>query len=171
MVDIQELKRRHHNIKQTICESLQRGQYPEYKLMEYHKLVKLLEEAGEVVNDKRPLLLKALEMEAQQPQHESNTPSQDSVYRITIAWTSRTTHEPDNTIHIIEDYLLQNKATPKDKEDVDFDDYTEHMRIYEWQGGDKEFTILRRSANYILDTFAENSYEKFNISVFGSKKM
>lgn len=172
-MDLQELKRRHYNIKQSIDEAIIKGKYPEQKLIEYHEVVSQLENTGVIVNDRGKYVLKALEMERERlvPKKETLPISSDSIYRITVAWTSRPSHEPDDTIHIIDDYLLQNKARPVENEDTDFDDYTEHMRVYEWVGDDKEFIILRRSANYILDTFAKNSYEKFNISVFGNKKI
>ena len=174
-MDIQELKRRHYNIKQSIDEAVIKGKYPEQKLVEYHEVVKQLEKAGVRVNDRGQYVLKALEMEKTRSKREKAQPVSesvpDSIYRITVAWTAQASHEPDNTIQIIENYLIQNKATPTEKEDSDFGDHVEHMRVYEWVGGDKEFTILRRSANYILDTFAENSFEKFNISIFGNKKL
>jgi len=173
MSDLQELKRRHYNVKQSIDEYIIKDRYPEQKLKEYHEIVKELEKAGINVNDRGRYLLKALEMEKERshPVPKEPEPPQDSIYRITVAWTSKPSHEPDSTVQIIDDYLLQNKARPIENEDTDFDDYIEHMRVYEWVGDDKEFTILRRSANYILDTFAKNSYEKFNISVFGNKKI
>jgi len=173
-VDIQELKRRHYNIKQSIDEAIIKGKYPEQKLAEYHEVVNALEKAGVRINDRGQYVLKALEMEKNKskpkPKQQTTVSSSDSIFRITIAWTAQATHEPDNTIQILENYLIQNKAKPTEKEDNDFGDHVEHMRVYEWFGDDREFTILRRSANYILDTFAENSYEKFNISIFGNKK-
>ena len=94
----------------------------------------------------------------------------DSTYKITLAWTEKPGHKPDNTLKIIENYLTENGAKMIEDTPAEFNGYTEIMRSYKWTGGDKEFTILRKSANYILDVFAQNQYEKFNISIFGNKK-
>ena len=93
-----------------------------------------------------------------------------AIYKITLAWTEKPGHETGDTIKIIDDYLIENGAKKIEDTLADFDEHTEVMRSYEWIGDDKEFTILRKSANYILDVFAASQYEKFNISIFGNKK-
>lgn len=181
MDKIQDLKRKHYNVKEVLKERMKAGKDVKDKVDEYLEIVKELRKCGVEVSDSSPRVLEALEkcgvkgvnctttqptiVTTPQPE-----PPQESIYRITLAWTERPGREPDDTIHIIENYLKENGATYVDESDADFDDYIERMRSYEWNGGDKEFAILRRSANYILDIFAANQYEKFNISIFGSKK-
>lgn len=181
MDKIQELKRKHYNVKEVLKERIKNGKEVQDKVDEYLDIVKELRKLGVEVNDSSPRVLEALEkcgvksINCVSPMQEIIQPPQPepplvSIYRITLAWTERPGKEPDNTVQIIENYLKENDATFVDESDADFDDYVEHMRSYEWSGDDKEFKILRKSANYILEVFAENQYEKFNISIFGNKK-
>ena len=177
MDKIQELKRKHYNVKEVLKERVKNGKDVKDKVDEYLEIVSELRKNGVEVNDSSPRVIEALEMcNANQkpstfrPVVEPPKEQEESIYRITLAWTERPGKEPDNTVQIIENYLKENDATFVDESDADFDDYAEHMRSYEWSGDDKEFKILRKSANYILEVFAENQYEKFNISIFGNKK-
>lgn len=180
MSDIQELKKKHYNIKEVIKNHIRRGTDVSKKVDEYLKIVQELKDNGIEVNDTSSYIQQALRGHhtqkfqkvdvVNQPTQEPISVPEMSLYRITLAWTERPGREPDNTIQIIENYLKENGARYVEGSHADFDEYKENMRSYEWEGDDKEFTILRRSANYILDVFAENQYEKFNISIFGNKK-
>lgn len=194
MDKIQELKRKHYNVKEVLKERVKNGKDVKDKVEEYLEICKQLRAAGVEVNDSSPRVLEALKQCGVGKQAIIYKPSaevmekaispggclrgsasqpiiqEDSIYKITLAWTERPGHEPENTIKIIEDYLTENGAKMIEDTPAEFDGYTEVMRSYEWVGGDKEFTILRKSANYILDVFASNQYEKFNISIFGNKK-
>jgi len=191
MDNIQDLKRKHYNVKEVLKERVKNGKDVKDKVEEYLEICKQLRAAGVEVNDSSPRVLEALRrcgikdtdkvtsserIESTINRSFKSTPKptiqtiEDSIYKITLAWTERPGHEPNNTIKIIEDYLTENGAKMIEDTLAEFDGYTEVMRSYEWTGGDKEFTILRKSANYILDVFAENQYEKFNISIFGNKK-
>ena len=185
MDNIQELKRKHYNVKEVIKERVKNGKEVSDKVDEYLDICKQLRKAGVVVNDSSPRLLEALKQCGVCTTQESASPvpikpeptpipipvqPETYEYKITLAWTERPGQSPDKTVTIIENYLTENKAKFVDSTDADFDDYKEVMMTYEWEGTDKEFSILRRSANYILDVFAQNQYEKFNISIFGNKK-
>jgi len=183
MDNIQDLKRKHYNVKEVLKERVKNGKDVKDKVQEYLQICDELRSLGVEVNDSSPRVLEALKLAGvtDSPYKPSTPPvvepapitppQQESfLYKITLAWTERPGHTPDNTIQIIENYLKENGATLTDSTSADFDEYNEIMKTYEWSGGDKEFAILRRSANYILDVFAENQYEKFNISIFGNKK-
>ena len=186
MDNIQELKKKHYNIKEVIKNHIRRKTNCKKQVEQYLKIINKLRNAGIEVNDTSSYINQALEQYniiKDSKDISFNTPSnkieepiihqepEKSIYKITLAWTERPGKEPDNTIHIIENYLKENGAREIDRTSADFDEYKENMRSYEWEGGDKEFVILRKSANYILDVFAENQYEKFNISIFGNKKI
>lgn len=184
MDNIQDLKRKHFRIKENIKNHMRRGTDISDKLKEYIDIVHQLEDCGVKVNDTSSYIQNALktletpidgfELIPRQKDllTETPPPQQESfLYKITLAWTERPGHTPDNTVQIIENYLKENGAKQIDSTTAEFDGYNEIMKTYEWSGGDKEFTILRRSANYILDIFAENQYEKYNISIFGCKKI
>lgn len=185
MDNIQDLKRKHYNVKEVLKERVKNGKDVKDKVQEYLQICDELRSLGVEVNDSSPRVLEALKLAGViDSPHKSSTPpvvesapittppQQESfLYKITLAWTERPGHTPDNTIQIIENYLKENGATLTDSTSADFDGYNEIMKTYEWSGGDKEFAILRRSANYILDIFAENQYEKYNISIFGCKKI
>lgn len=183
MDNIQELKRKHYNIKEVIKNHIRRNTNCEKQVKQYFNIVNKLREAGIEVDDTSSYIKLAIESKGiiggQNHIKEKITPTithdepqviEDSIYKITVAWTERPGHEPSNTVKIIEDYLTENGAKMIEDTPAEFDGYTEVMRSYEWSGGDKEFNILRKSANYILDVFATNRYEKFNISIFGNKK-
>lgn len=195
MDKIQELKEKHYKIKEIIKARVKSGRDVKEKVKEYLEIVEQLRAEGIEVNDSSKRISEAIKQCAiptstttqhpvkqvfehrqvnpiHQPTPISTLPPEPevSIYKITLAWTERPGHEPDNTLKIIENYLTENGARMVDKSSADFDEYKENMRSYEWEGDDKEFNILRKSANYILDVFAQNQYEKFNISIFGNKK-
>ena len=125
MDKIQELKKKHFRIKENIKNHIRRKtDYSEY-LKEYLNIVKELKAAGVEVNDTSSYIKQAIE-------NHKNTNSErirstingsfksnpeptiqtieDSIYKITLAWTERPGHEPGNTVKIIEDYLTENGA-------------------------------------------------------------
>lgn len=195
MDKIQDLKRKHFRIKENIKNHIRRKTDYSELLKQYIEICDQLKKEGVEVNDTSSYIKQALQSytldKKENSQKNSNNnfdinqkslfqitlpppPEQpqtiESLYKITVAWTERPGHEPDTTLKIIDDYLKENGATVFDNTEADFDGYKEIMRSYEWTGGEREFKILRRSANYILDVFAASQYEKFNISIFGSKK-
>lgn len=191
MNNIQDLKRKHYNVKEVLKERVKNGKDVRDKVEEYLEICDQLREAGVEVNDSSPRVLEALRQcgksindtnchSTTQFNHQTKSyptplpPQQEepkeSTYRITLAWTERPERDPSGTIKIIEDYLTENGAKVIEDTPAEFDGYTEVMRTYEWVGDDNAFVILRKSANYILDVFAANQYEKFNISIFGNKK-
>jgi hypothetical protein len=179
MDKIQELKKKHYNVKETIKNHLRRKTDCKKQVEYYLDICQQLREFGIEVNDTSSYIKTALEqyekINSRKPinepiKNESESVPEESIYKITLAWTERPGREPGQTIKIIEDYLTENGARKIEDTPAEFDGYTEVMRSYEWIGGDKEFTILRKSANYILDVFAVSQYEKFNISIFGNKK-
>lgn len=179
MDNIQELKRKHYNVKEVLKERVKNGKPVQDKVDEYLEIVKELKKQGVEVNDSSPRLLEALKQcgvgnsgrVIEKEPEPIVQPPEESIYRITLAWTQRRGIESDNTVTILENYLIENGARMVDDTFADFDEYVEYMKSYEWEGGEKEFNILRKSANYILEVFAENKYEKFNISIFGNKKI
>ena len=184
MDKIQELKRKHYNVKEVLKERVKAGKDVKDKVEEYLDICSQLRAEGVEVNDSSPRVLEAIRQCGKNVSYVGPAPKtyippviieptpipEESTYKITLAWTERPGREPSNTLKIIDEYLKENGAKETDKTEADFDEYKEIMRSYEWVGGDGEFTILRRSANYILDVFAQNQYEKFNISIFGNKK-
>lgn len=189
MDKIQDLKKKHFRIKENIKNRIRRGTDYSDLVKQYIEICKQLREVGIEINDTSSYIKQAMgnkDVTKKEPTCSkksssdivSHTPLPDpippvienSIYKITLAWTEYPTHERSNTIKIIEDYLTENGAKMIEDTPAEFDGYTEIMRSYEWVGGDKEFAILRKSANYILDVFAANQYEKFNISIFGNKK-
>ena len=186
MDNIQELKKKHYNIKEVIKNHIRRKTDCKKQVEQYLKIINELRNAGVEVNDTSSYINQALKQyniikvsgdnsfNTQSDKIETSTIPQEpekSIYKITLAWTERPGREPDNTVQIIENYFKENGAREVDRTSADFDEYKENMCSYEWNGDDKEFAILRKSANYILDVFAKNQYERFNISIFGNKKI
>lgn len=182
MDKIQDLKKKHFRIKENIKNHIRRKTDYSELLKQYIEICNQLKKEGVEINDTSSYIKQAIEENNHDLPRKSTfqltlpppVPDQpqtnESLYKITVAWTERPGHEPDTTLKIIDDYLKENGAKVFDNTEADFDGYKEIMRSYEWMGGEGEFKILRRSANYILDVFATNQYEKFNISIFGSKK-
>ena len=48
--------------------------------------------------------------------------------------------------------------------------YTEHILKYEFKGSEEAFRLLKICTQFVLDSFAETDFDKFNIAIYGKKK-
>jgi len=186
--EIIELRRQHFNIKTTIREWVSRGKDPTPKIKEYNDIVSQLKQKGVEINDwtidaiisnikpnsipKNDDQFNSIQLVQQEQQAVISQENEEITndYRLTIAWTNNQSHPINNVVKIIEDYLIENDAKYIDCEDTTFDYTIEHIKNYNWSGDEKCFNLIKKSANYILDACSTDKYEKFNTSVFGSKR-
>jgi hypothetical protein len=93
-----------------------------------------------------------------------------SDYILTVAWTNNQSHPTNSMVDLLVNFLIDNNARFVDSEEVNFDYCTEHMQYFNWSGDEKGFKKLQKKANFILDNCYTDKYEKFNTSIFGSKR-
>ena len=73
-------------------------------------------------------------------------------------------------IKIIQEFLSKLGLTEIDKDITNNGLMVEHTIKYEYKGSDDAFDVLKNGSQFILDTFSESDYEKFNIAIYGKKK-
>ena len=72
-----------------------------------------------------------------------------------------------DTHGIIDIAKLNHVATALRKVD---DEKTEYVLKYEFEGSDESFRMLKICTQFVLDTFAQSDFDRFNIAVYGKKK-
>lgn len=88
-------------------------------------------------------------------------------YVISLAWSEDKEININETIDKIREYF----------NDLNISELSlshnnkEHVIKYEFKGSDKSFRIVKRSAQFLLDSISKTDYEKFNIAVYGKKKI
>lgn len=87
-------------------------------------------------------------------------------YKIQLYWTNISNEDVPKIIKELDDYF-QNLGLKYLDEDIFFDkNKIEHTMNYSFKGIEEEFNILKKSSQYIIDTFSNN---KFTVAVGGRK--
>lgn len=87
-------------------------------------------------------------------------------YKIQLYWTNISNEDAPKIIKELDDYF-QNLGLKYLDEDIFFDkNKIEHTVNYSFKGIEEEFNMLKKSSQYIIDTFSNN---KFTVAVGGRK--
>ena len=87
-------------------------------------------------------------------------------YKIQLYWTNISNEDAPKIIKELDDYF-QNLGLKYLDEDIFFDkNKIEHTVNYAFKGIEEEFNMLKKSSQYIIDTFSNN---KFTVAVGGRK--
>lgn len=91
-------------------------------------------------------------------------------YTLNLSWTELFQSSEPKPIKIIQEFLSKLGLNEIDKDITNNGLMVEHTIKYEYKGSDDAFDVLKNGSQFILDTFSESDYEKFNIAIYGKKK-
>lgn len=90
-------------------------------------------------------------------------------YTLCLGWVSTDTNEPDQ-IKKVKAYLNELGLPILGQSSTETPNgFTEHILKYEFSGSDDSFRLLKICTQFVLDTFAQSDFDKFNIAVWGKK--
>lgn len=179
MEDISTLKRKRINLQLRIKEWVDKGKNARDLVVEYHQILNQLKEFGIKVENRADYLqleywdkepsLKPTKTPPIQPIVQSDaTPTKHS-YTLCLAWVEQSNETPIQ-VQKVKDYFeeLCLKSMGTDTRKVD--EKTEYVLKYEFEGSDESFRMLKICTQFVLDTFAQSDFDRFNIAVYGKKK-
>lgn len=95
---------------------------------------------------------------------------QDS-YILCLAWTEVDGAPEPVQLQKVKDYFCELCLPILDTEIRKVtNNLTEHVLKYEFKGTEDAFRLLKVCTQFVLDSFAQTDFDRFNIAVFGKKK-
>ena len=99
------------------------------------------------------------------------TPKQDS-FILCLAWTEVDGSPEPVQLQKVKDYFYELCLPILDTEKRKVTDtLTEHVLKYEFKGTEDAFRLLKVCTQFVLDAFAQTDFDRFNIAIFGKKKV
>ena len=185
MEDIVTLKRKRANLHLRIKKWANKGKNAKELVVEYHQILNQLKELGVKVENRTDYLqLEYWDKFVSKPKTEKkrtsvtprstarkeNPVSSKHSYALCLAWVEQSNETPVQ-VQKVKDYFeeLCLKNIGADTRKVD-DLKTEYVLKYEFEGSDESFRMLKICTQFVLDTFAQSDFYRFNIAVYGKKK-
>lgn len=181
MEDISTLKRKRVNLQLRIKEWVDKGKNAKYLVIEYHQLLDQLRTHGIKVENRADYLqleywdeskkttIKKIDKKQTSIKTEDPISTKNS-YILCLAWVEQTNNTPIQ-VQKVKDYFneicLECMGTDARKVD---NEKTEYILKYEFEGSDESFRLLKTCTQFVLDTFAQSDFDRFNIAVYGKKK-
>ena len=96
--------------------------------------------------------------------------NQKKDYNIMLCWTIKPDYcICDAIIAKVQKYLASIKLSVNDVTKTEFPDRTEFCETYKLKCTKKEYDLILKSAEYILDIATESAYDKCNMGIFGKE--
>ena len=156
-MDINKIKRKRMNLRTKIREYINKGKDVSDLYNQYINILNELKSVGVKVSTKETTAyLKNLNKpKFINPNNKINIEIENNYYILNLAWTG------EESIIGIDKYL--NHIGLQYLEVEDFGE--EHIAKYKYIGEDNGFNVIKKSTQYILDSFVSNQ----NINVYGKK--
>lgn len=183
--DIASLKKRRESLKLKIWERSKKGKNAKDLVIEYHNLLDKLKEYGVKPMDRADYLQlsywDSFEAKSSNPQPtETNNiiktptenkiqPKQDS-FILCIAWSTDLQNNTPVQVSKVLTYFNELGLTNIDEEVGEIENRIEHIIKYEFKGTEEAFRMLKTCTQFVLDSFAQTDFDKFNIAIYGKKK-
>lgn len=181
MEDINTLKRKRVNLQLRIKEWVDKGKNAKDLVIEYHKLLDQLRSHGVKVENRADYLQLEYWDKSNPPNHknqkkdeqvtEQQTTSTDkNSYILCLAWIEQSNKTPIQ-VQKVKDYFEELGLECIGSDDRKVDEIkNEYLLKYEFEGSDESFRMLKTCTQFVLDTFAQSDFDRFNIAVYGKKK-
>lgn len=159
--EAQLLRRQKDNIQMMVFNCVKMKQDAKSLVLEYHQIVDKLVSNGYKVFIRSPYLrldywgITPNDINDTNQAKKIETPNDNNYYILNLAWTG------NESITNIDEYLNHIGLQYLDVEDFG----EEHIAKYKYIGDDLGFNIIKKSTQYILDSFVSNQ----NVNVYGKK--
>lgn len=187
--EIQDLRRRKFNLGEKIRAYARKDKNAKKLVIELHEVTNRLNELGVKMSLVAPhYQLEYWENWEKSHNVTSTTPMQKVVHPksskdkpqktesnnnfiICLAWTSLDEYPTPIQVERVKGYFseLGLKVEDEDSKMVN-PGCTEYILKYEFEGSEESFRLLKTCTQFILDTFAESDFDRFNIAVYGKRK-
>lgn len=181
MIDIELLHRKRDMLKIKIRNYIGKNK-DAYKLVqEYTDLTTQLQSLGKNVKIVAECLtlqnwepggkyyhLRSQQVKKTTSKKESSVVNDKEVYTLCLAWTSKDDGEPEQ-VKKVKDYFNELGLPMIDKNENILNNTRETILKYEFSGSEDSFRLLKSCTQFVLDTFAQSDFDKFNIAVWGKK--
>lgn len=184
-MDINKLKKQRLRLRDKIKAYDAKGKDAVQLVYEYHDLIEELKKHGVNHEIKAAYLQKSywdnkfknsnqqdIKVQPAKPQENPIPikPIQDS-FILCLAWSEMKSEEIAPTqIKKVMDYFNELCLPILDESVNHIDSRVEHVIRYEFKGSEESFRLLKLCTQFVLDSFAQSEFEKFNIAIYGKKK-
>ena len=145
---------------------------------EYQELTFELTMQGCVVDTSSPTLRESYWKHAydeyiistQEQVNDAVTKKTDKKWNISLCWSVRPDYcVCDHIVSKVRDYLLKMGLKKIDETQQVFDDRTEFSETYRFVGAKILYTMIVKSAEYVLEVSSDSIHDKCNVGVYGKK--
>ena len=178
--EIKKLKNKRFNLREKIRTYVKKDKDAYELVVEFHNIINQLRDLGVKANIEKDYLQleywdKSKTSKSQKPK--KNTPITEQVisidknsYVLCLAWIEQSNKTPIQ-VQKVKDYFeeLGLECIGSDDRKVD-ENRDEYLLKYEFEGSDESFRMLKTCTQFVLDTFAQSDFDRFNIAVYGKKK-
>lgn len=180
MEDINTLKRKRVNLQLRIKEWVDKGKDARKLVVEYHQLLNQLRECGVKIENRADYLqleywdkskmVTPKERKTTTKQNEQIISIDKNSYILCLAWIEQSNKTPIQ-VQKVKDYFEELGLECIGSDDRKVDEIkNEYLLKYEFEGSDESFRMLKTCTQFVLDTFAQSDFDRFNIAVYGKKK-
>ena len=180
--EIDKLLKRRESCRTRINQIKDKPGYTEKALKtveEFQNITKILNENGKCFKITQPQFFpeyytKRVEPKKEIPVPEVEVPKPevlDQKYTLSLAWTESPAHDVSTIINKVKEYFDDMDMEELECERVNKGNEVEYIVKYAFEGDERSFKILKYSAQFLLDTISDTDYAKFNIAIFGKKKV
>lgn len=179
--EIKKLKTKRFNLREKIRTYVKNGKNAKELVIEFHQVIQRLRELGfnasiekdylqlEYWDESKKTSIKKIDKKPTPIKTKDPLPIKNS-YILCLAWVEQTNNTPIQ-VQKVKDYFseLCLECIGTDTRKVD-NEKTEYILKYEFEGSDESFRMLKICTQFVLDTFAQSDFDRFNIAVYGKKK-
>jgi hypothetical protein len=178
--EIKKLKTRRLNLRKKIYAYIEKGKNARDVVIEFNEVIKKLRLLGVNASSRKDYLQveywdnfkesKPVKKKASVAKAKKSSGLQDS-FSLSLAWTSIDNCPTPVQVQKVKEYFeelcmeLENESSKTCSPGC-----TEHILRYKFKGSEESFRLLKICTQFVLDTFAESDFDKFNIAVYGKRK-
>lgn len=180
-LEIKKLKTKRFNLREKIRTYVKQDKNAYELVVEFHHIVDQLKKLGVKASiekdylqleywDKPKIKIPTEVTEIKQSTQTTPKKQPKNSYILCLAWVEQTNNTPIQ-VQKVKDYFNEIclECIGTDTRKVD-NEKTEYILKYEFEGSDESFRLLKTCTQFVLDTFAQSDFDRFNIAVYGKKK-
>lgn len=180
--EIIKLQNRRFNLREKIRSYYEKNKNAYDLVVEFHDVINKLKSLGYQADVRKEYLQleywenfqknqKPTTIIQDKPEEKQNDPKQKDSYFLYLAWTELYKSKTPIQIQKVKDYFNELGMSVEDESVKNIDDnHKEYILRYNFEGSEDSFRMLKLCTQFVLDTFAESDFDKFNIAVYGKKK-